>query len=459
MPTATPDPASVVYSDEYILIALEDNQYDAVIATQRFRVYPQDRRYAVVTKASEAPSDGREAIILTDSLTDVCVRADRSYRQNRFTHTRTALPDGTVEVIASGFVAQSSYYAFHEFTYAQPSGQKTTARYSHTFQTPAAPERSLSLVIDGDKPQYFSPHNSMALWFEDYSYVNVRFSYSDVLPRNAELRLTAINGVPGEYGSAPLEINSDNLDSDLRIARIRMDKLPDDAAFFTFEVWSSSRSKPTLTFTLKAEGARQTAPTPTAEPAPVAEAFEAPEDMTLLAETDWYAVYRGESWFDGHMCGVQVLLLPKDPARYVLAMDGVSADPDGRTALPVTMTLAAFNDANLKERLTALTISATPADKGGLLLDCTGFPLVNSRSIIHLQGECALVTPDGQHSAVSQTFKLQKPTYINGFAATNQYHLQKPRTGVAGVSIVQGALYVTDSHCYIRFTYDTTTAR
>ncbi|MDD6051664.1 MAG: hypothetical protein PUC00_10445 [Clostridiales bacterium] len=72
-----------------------------------------------------------------------------------------------------------------------------------------------------DRVKNYSQYNTTLRLYENFNTLNVFFFYNGTLPEGTRLRVTHADGVPGDYGSAPVEqANLTGTDPSLLTAKI-----------------------------------------------------------------------------------------------------------------------------------------------------------------------------------------------------------------------------------------------
>ena len=113
---------------------------------------------------------------------------------------------------------------------------------------PAKALQSISLSIQ-DKPVKYSHYNAFLHVYADQLSLLARFRYHDPLPDGTVLRLTAINGVPGEFGEAPV-LASENNTVQILYAEIPIAELPEGARSYTLAAYEPNAVEPVFEVTL-----------------------------------------------------------------------------------------------------------------------------------------------------------------------------------------------------------------
>ena len=108
--------------------------------------------------------------------------------------------------------------------------------------------QDISLSIQ-DKPTKYSHYNARLKVLQERFEMLVRFRYHDPLPDDTVLRLTAIDGIPGDYSEAPVlktEVNTVTL----LYAEIPITSLPEGALAYTIAAFAPDAEEPLFEVTL-----------------------------------------------------------------------------------------------------------------------------------------------------------------------------------------------------------------
>ena len=108
--------------------------------------------------------------------------------------------------------------------------------------------QDISLSIQ-DKPTKYSHYNARLKVLQERFEMLVRFRYHDPLPDLTVLRLTAIDGIPGDYSEAPVlktEVNTVTL----LYAEIPITSLPEGALAYTIAAFAPDAEEPLFEVTL-----------------------------------------------------------------------------------------------------------------------------------------------------------------------------------------------------------------
>lgn len=129
----------------------------------------------------------------------------------------------------------------------RPNPNEPTYTPSPTTRPTATPDpakalQSITLSIQ-DKPVKYSHYNAFLNVYTDQLILLARFRYHDPLPHGTNLRLTAINGVPGDYGEAPI-LAVENHQTGLLIAEILISELPEGALAYTIAAYAPDTEEP-----------------------------------------------------------------------------------------------------------------------------------------------------------------------------------------------------------------------
>ena len=191
---------------------------------------------------SSAPADLLGAHIRSETLGDVINSAT----------IQCIAPDG--EVICTLTLGDM-------FSEVRPNPNEPTHTPVPTTRSTATPDaaqplQSIALSIQ-DKPVKYSHYNAYLNFHVDQLILLARFRYHDPLPHGTNLRLTAVNGIPGTYAEAPI-LTVDHQANRLLIAELLLTDLPNAATTFTLAAYAPDAEEPifevTLTSTQPATG-------------------------------------------------------------------------------------------------------------------------------------------------------------------------------------------------------------
>jgi len=138
-------------------------------------------------------------------------------------------------------------------SWVRPNPNEPTPTPSPTAQPTATPGpetvlQDISLSIQ-DKPTKYSHYNARLKVLQERYDLLVRFRYHDPLPEGTVLRLTAIDGIPGDYSEAPVlktEVNTVTL----LYAEIPITSLPEGALAYTIAAFAPDAEEPLFEVTL-----------------------------------------------------------------------------------------------------------------------------------------------------------------------------------------------------------------
>ena len=108
--------------------------------------------------------------------------------------------------------------------------------------------QDISLSIQ-DKPTKYSHYNARLKVLQERFEMLVRFRYHDPLPDDTVLRLTAIDGIPGDYSEAPV-LNTEVNTATLLYAEIPITSLPEGALAYTIAAFAPDAEEPLFEVTL-----------------------------------------------------------------------------------------------------------------------------------------------------------------------------------------------------------------
>lgn len=183
---------------------------------------------------NNAPSDLLGAHIRSEALADPLYSAT----------IQCIAPDGTViHTLTLG----EMYSEVHPNPYSPTYTPAPTTRPTAT-PDPAKALQSITLSIQ-DKPVKYSHYNAFLNFYTDQLILLARFRYHDPLPHGTNLRLTAINGVPGNYGEATI-LSVDNHLTNLLMAEILISELPEGARSYTLAAYAPDAEAPVFEVTL-----------------------------------------------------------------------------------------------------------------------------------------------------------------------------------------------------------------
>ena len=354
-PTATPDPAKIICEGDRIVVTLEDNSHDSFVAQEQIRIAVKDAtRYVLVTDPSQAPDDGREAL-LVETLMKRIYRGYQSPRIDYGTNmdmaeltekylTEYSLQPGTGLIKSMTFQEDGSLlctaredYEFTEYrgsTYywmnyihlrSLDDGSMETYAFEQQFASATVPKLTRSLTSSLPMLQLI---NRSLMYYDGYAYLSIGFRYQDTPVKDAFLRITAIDGIWGDYGQCDLTLTN-SMEMERSAAAIRLDGLSENAAVFTVEAVSNTDQQVLFRTDLTVEGMMPPAPTATPTPAPTA----TPNPKAIVFEDDRIVVTMDKCVNDLFYVSTEMRVALKEPDKYVLVTDPSQALDDPREAI------------------------------------------------------------------------------------------------------------------------------
>ncbi len=183
---------------------------------------------------NNAPSDLLGAHIRSEALAEPLYSAT----------IQCIAPDGTViHTLTLG----EMYSEVHPNPYSPTYTPAPTTRPTAT-PDPAKALQSITLSIQ-EKPVKYSHYNAFLNVYQEQLELLVRFRYHDPLPHGTNLRLTAIDDIPGNYGEAPA-LSVDSNPSKLLYAEIPLSELPQGATRYTVGAYAPDAEEPLFEVTL-----------------------------------------------------------------------------------------------------------------------------------------------------------------------------------------------------------------
>ena len=499
-PTATPDPAKIVYESDRIVVTLEDNSHDSVLAQEQIRIAVKDAaRYVLVTDPSQAPNDGREPLLVETLIRKVSrdgqtpynhygVTLDMAELTEKYLNEYSLKPaEGVIKTVVFNDDGSLTCTAREEYAYSEydfdthywvnyvhlrsmADDSMETVAFEKQFASGKAPR--LLRTLNGSYPD-LQLVNRHLMYFDGYAYLCLGLRYKAAPLENTHLRVTAINGVPGNYGQFDF-IPEVQDGMERSSAAIRLDGLSENAAVFTVEVVSNTDQQVLFRTDLTVEGMTPPAPTATPTPAPTA----APNPKAIVFEDDRVVVTMDKCINDLFFVHTELRVALKEPDKYVLVTDPSQAPDDPREAIllsprqecvthNVTSGLKSFDLADTDSaswrlmneleksvyHMTCFNVTAEPQADGSVLLRTVGDasemknPYDDSMAI--LTG--LTFTDRSGETGRTEVFYRVLPS-AEQTSRTVNYRLQG---GYPDFSLAAAKLYYTDDYAYLSVKYVT----
>ena len=383
-PTATPDPAKIVYESGRIVVTLEDNSHDSVLAQEQIRIAVKDAaRYVLVTDPSQAPADGREALVVETLIRKVSrdhqtpynhygVYLDMAELTEKYLNEYSLKPaEGVIKTVVfnddgSLTCTVREEYAYSEYdfdthywvNYVHLRSLADDAMETFVFEKQFASGKAPRLLrtLNGSYPD-LQLVNRHLMYFDGYAYLCLGLRYKAAPLENTYLRVTAINGVPGNYGQFDFIPEVED-GMERSSAAIRLDGLSENAAVFTVEAVSNTDQRVIFRTDLTVEGMTPPAPTATPTPAPTA----TPNPKAIVFEDDRVVVTLDDWWNDRFFINGQMNIFLREPDRYVLVTDPAQAAADPREAILVGVRQECVTT-NMTSGLKSFTIGANSSSE------------------------------------------------------------------------------------------------
>ena len=499
-PTATPDPAKIVCESDRIVVTLEDNSHDSVLAQEQIRIAVKDAaRYVLVTDPSQTPADGREALLVETLIRKVSrdhqtpynhygVILDMAELTEKYLNEYSLKPaEGVIKTVVfnedgSLTCTVREEYAYSEYDFdthywvnyvhlrSMADDSMETVAFEKQFASGKAPR--LLRTLNGSYPD-LQLVNRHLMYFDGYAYLCLGLRYKAAPLENTYLRVTAIDGVPGNYGQCDFIPEAEEGMERSSVA-LRLDGLSENAAVFTVEAVSNTDQQVLFHTDLTVEGMTPPAPTATPTPAPTA----APNPKAIVFEDDRVAVTMDKCINDLFFVHTELRVALKEPDKYVLVTDPTQASDDPREAIllsprqecvthNVTSGLKSFDLANTDSaswrlmneleksvyHMTCYDVTAEPQADGSVLLRTIGDASEMKNAYDDSMAILTALTFTDRSGETGRTevFYRVLPS-AEQTSRTVNYRLQNR---ISDFSLAAAKLYYADGYAYLSVKYVT----
>lgn len=425
------------------MVTLEKNVHDGFHIIRELRIAVKDpSRYVLVTDASQAPDDGREALLLNARME--CVGANLQSGITSFDLSDTA---SRSRELLDELERSVYHFACFDLTLTQASdgawlicgrddaqnvrdlwGERNVILTALTVSDLTGSQGRTEVFFDvypsGIYPQWgavytpmYSPndyqHQHATLnTYDGYTYVSVQFKYAPSLPAGITATLSSCDPDVELNSECQLVYQSRDFFNwrDYSINQTSyyqllfyLDPIPEapDAIVLNLHTPEEDASSIQVVFRNKDVPASRIStptPTPVITPAPSATPAAAPTSsadatdriIETLLEDERVTVTLVESRNDGFWVTHALRVAPRDPSRYVLVTQADQAPEDGREAILMRTRMECVTE-NLEAGITSFDLS-DPSSRSRQLLDEL------ERSVYHLECFDVVYTPQSDGS-------------------------------------------------------------